>query len=126
MKKRIIIYIIGALVLIGGITTAVYFYQSNKTSDNTVKTEQKETKKTNEITYKGKNGITALALLKQNAEIITRGEGEAAFVTVINGVAANPKNQFWAFNVNGKAATVGAGSYVTKDSETITWKLSSF
>lgn len=131
MRKRTIIYIIGALVLVGVIATAGYYYQSNVNSNKAEQSKQQALDKTsatkkNGITYKGKDGVTALELLEQNAKIVASGTGKNAFVTSINGTAANPKNQYWSFNVNGVAAVVGAGSYVTKKSDIITWKLASF
>lgn len=127
MKKRILIYIVIALVVIGAIASSVYYFQNQKNNTSS-KAQTKDTvvPVSKDVTYKGKAGITALALLEQNAKIVTSGTGENAFVTTINDVMANPKNQYWQFSVNGKSATVGAGSYVTQDSDTITWKLASF
>ena len=130
MKKQTIISIlIGVLLFIGLTAGAAYWYQSSH--KKTVVTEQVQTNssKTNDnktITYKGVAGSTALALLQKAATIKTSGTGENAFVTTINGVTADSKSQYWSFDVNGEAATVGAGSYITKDSDTITWKLISF
>ena len=129
MKKRTIIYVIGILLLIGAITTAFYIYQSNNTSANNVEQSQQEvlgtTNSKGDFTYKGKDGVTALALLQQAAKTGLTGTGENAYVTTINGVTAS-KNQFWELFVNDKSSLVGAGSYTTKNSDTITWKLSSF
>jgi len=124
MKKRIIIYVISAIMTIGIIGTALYFYQAN--IDSKLQQDKSIPVASKQITYDGKEGVTALALLKQKAKIVTSGTGEGAFVTSINGLAAKEKNQYWAFNVNGEPAVVGAGSYVTKNSDVITWKLSSF
>lgn len=129
MKKWTIIYITIAVVAIGTISLAAYYcYQTqiNKNTTNNVEIKDEKNSANNEISYKGKTNTTALSLLEKNAEIKTSGSGKNAFVTTINGVTANPKNQYWAFYINGKSATVGAGSYITKDSDTIIWKLSSF
>lgn len=128
MKKRIIIATISALLLIGLISTAVYFNQASIAATKAKQTQQEAAKEVENktITYQGKEGVTALALLQQAAKVETSGSGEMAFVTTINGVTANSKKEFWAFNINGIAATVGAGSYVTKNSDTIVWTLSSF
>ncbi len=127
MKKRTIIYIIVALLAIGTVATSVYYFQTNN-KITTTKTQPKKTvtPTSKDVIYNGKVGETALVLLEKNASIVTSGTGEMTFVTTINGVTANPKNQYWSFNVNGKAASVGAGSYITNDSDTITWKLTSF
>ncbi|HZJ34473.1 MAG TPA: DUF4430 domain-containing protein [Candidatus Angelobacter sp.] len=125
MKKRIVILIISALLIIGAIVAAVYLIQSDRVSKNAEQSEQEilGTNDSKQITYQGKEGVTALVLLKQIAEIETDGSG---LITSIDGVAANPKNQYWEFFINDKSASEGAGSYITKDSNTINWKLSSF
>ena len=80
-----------------------------------------------EFSYDGEDGSTALDLLLEadpSAEV--SGEGENAFVTAIDGVAADPDSEFWALYVNGEMATVGAGSLDTTDEDEITWKLETF
>lgn len=129
MKKWAIIYITIAVVAIGAISGAAYYcYQTqiDKNTTNNIEIKDEKNYVKNEISYEGKANTTALSLLEKNAEIKTSGSGKNVFVTTINGITANPKNQYWAFYINGKSATIGAGSYVTKDSDTITWKLSSF
>ena len=128
MKKRNIIYVIIVLVVVGLIAASVYIYQSNNTPKKASQAQQEilNTPNNKEITYKGKDGITALALLGQKVKVETSGTGEMSYVTTINGVVANSKKEYWAFSVNGKPAVVGAGSYITKSSDLITWKLSSF
>jgi len=78
-------------------------------------------------TYIGQNGKNALELLKTtypNTTTKTSGSlGEQ--VMSINGIEAK-SNEYWEFLVNGAAASVGAGAYVTKSTDTITWKLTSF
>jgi hypothetical protein len=49
-----------------------------------------------------------------------------AFVTAIQGRAADPESEFWALYVDGEQAQVGAGALVTEDGQTITWKLETF
>jgi hypothetical protein len=44
-------------------------------------------------------------------------------VTSINGVEADGTKQFWAFYVNDKLAQEGAGTYKTKDSDKIEWRV---
>jgi hypothetical protein len=76
-----------------------------------------------EISYRGQNGKTALDLLKGHYPVKSQHfNGVGDFVTSINNVVA-PQNYFWAFEVNGKLSTVGAGQYVTKNTDTLTWKL---
>jgi hypothetical protein len=117
-------------LVIGVAVIGIYLSQTPTISLETNQTNQQtlgiNTDK-QEVTYSGSDGITALALLEKTATIKMSGSGEMAFVTEINGITPDSsKNQFWAFEVNGQSATVGAGSYITKASDTITWKLSSY
>lgn len=127
MKKRIIIIVASVLVIaglsVGGVMWANGANSTSKASQTTTTTQQPTTS----ITYKGQAGVTALALLQQAAKVDMTGTGDMAYVNSINGTTADStKKQYWEFDVNGAAATVGAGSYVTKDGDTITWKLSSY
>ena len=124
MKKRTIIYIISTLIIIGIIGTAYYYLQPTKTAQSDQKVQVETVNK--DITYKGNDGETALDLLEKNAKIVTSGSGDMAFVATINGVTADPNSEYWQFSVDGKSASVGAGSYVTKNAETISWKLVKF
>lgn len=78
--------------------------------------------------YEGRTGATALELLLEadpSAEVT--GEGENAFVTAINGRAADDsKNEFWSLSVDGELAQVGAGSLETEDGQEITWTIDTF
>jgi hypothetical protein len=77
------------------------------------------------ISYHGADDMTALAELQKSYHVQTKTySGLGQEVTGINGVLANSKH-YWAFYVNGKMAQVGADTYVTKKSDTITWKLDS-
>lgn len=70
---------------------------------------------------------TALDLTKEKANTKTKGEGENAYVTEINGITAqDSKKEYWAFYVNGKMAEVGAGSYKLKNGDRIEWKLATY
>jgi hypothetical protein len=80
-----------------------------------------------EFSYEGRAGTTALdLLLEADPSAQVTGEGENAFVTAVDGVAADPDSEFWALYVNGEMATVGAGSLETEDGDEITWKLETF
>ncbi|MCO7272136.1 DUF4430 domain-containing protein [Cellulosimicrobium cellulans] len=80
-----------------------------------------------ELSYEGRAGTTALdLLLEADPSAQVTGEGGNAFVTAIDGVAADPDSEFWALYVNGEMATVGAGSLETEDGDEITWKLETF
>lgn len=72
-------------------------------------------------------GNTALDLTEAVAQVQTKGQGEQAFVTAINGyVAKTNKKEFWAFYVNGKQAEVGAGTYKPQSGDAIMWKIENY
>ena len=72
-------------------------------------------------------GKTALVATEVKVKIEKTGEGENVFVTVIEGRAADPKKrEFWEFLVNGKSASVGAGSYIIQNGDQIEWKISNW
>lgn len=121
-QKSKIIAAFGAIVVIGAALVGVSVANDNaKQSAQTVQTEQK--KQTDDITYRGEEGKTALAILKSSYSVDTKTfDGIGEMVTGINGVTPDSKH-FWAFYVNDKQAEVGAGQYQTKDEDTITWKL---
>jgi hypothetical protein len=76
-----------------------------------------------EVSYEGVAGKNALALLKASHATETKTyKGLGELVTSIDGVKVDSKH-FWSFYVNGKPATVGAGSYTTKSGDKIVWKL---
>lgn len=75
-----------------------------------------------QISYSGKNGTNAFVLLEQHAKVGYKHYSFGNFVTSIDGVVGNgPK--YWTLYVNGKESTVGASDVITKNSDTITWKL---
>ncbi len=75
------------------------------------------------IKYNGQEGKNALELLKAKYTVETKSYGSAGeFVESINGVKPDTKH-FWKFFINGKSASVGAGSYVTKNADVLEWKL---
>lgn len=76
------------------------------------------------VEYKGENGKTALELLKVNypGKVETKSTSFGEFVSAINGITPDD-NHFWSFYVNGQLSNEGAGTYKTKDTDTITWKL---
>lgn len=78
--------------------------------------------KVTELSYKGQEGRDALALLRQHAKVATKHYSFGDQVVSINGTeGSGPK--YWTFYINGKMAEVGANSYITKNSDTLTWKL---
>lgn len=127
MKKQVTTYIGIGLLLIGLTAGGFYIYQSNnQKNEPTLNTAQTTTPdstwENNILTYSGKDGITAEDLIKQVAKVT---KDQYGMIASINDVAPN-NTQYWQFNVNGASSNEGAGTYVTKDTDTITWKLSSF
>lgn len=77
---------------------------------------------TTQLSYQGQDGKNALELLKSHAKVETKHFSFGDQVMSINGTAGNgPK--YWTLYVNGQESTVGAGAYVTKNSDDIMWKL---
>ena len=77
---------------------------------------------TQDITYQGVEGKNALELLKASHQVESTTSDFGEFIVAIDG--QRPDNQhFWAFYVNGQLAQEGAGTYQTKPTETIVWRL---
>jgi hypothetical protein len=85
-------------------------------------TEQKEQEQVTHITYEGEEGKNALDLLKENADAETKDSSYGPYVDSIGGVKGGTDGKYWTFYINGEAATVGAGAYITKEGDTIEWK----
>jgi len=86
-----------------------------------------KTKKPSASTALVKPGTTALELLEKTTAVKMKGEGTTAYVTDINGITANTsKKEYWAFSINGKLASVGAGSYQLKDKDIIRWEIKNY
>jgi hypothetical protein len=75
-----------------------------------------------DISYKGQTGKTALELLEAKYPTKTKSTSYGDMVIAINNIAPDAKH-FWAFYINGQFANVGAGSYQTKNGDTLSWKL---
>lgn len=115
-----------AFVVLVIIAAGVFVWKVADNNNNQNQQNQSQTKVQNAsspVSYEGVQGQTALTLLKAKYDVQTKtykGLGEQ--VISIDGVKPDSKH-FWAFYVNGKLAAVGAGSYKTKSTDTITWKL---
>lgn len=79
---------------------------------------------TRAFSYQGLEHCDALSILKIYRTVETKdfGAGLGEFVETIDGIES-ASDEFWAFYVNGESSTVGASSYITKDSDLIEWKL---
>lgn len=72
-------------------------------------------------------GKSALIATEATVKVTASGQGENAFVTAINGVAADPKKrEFWELDANGTETQVGAGSYIIQNNDLIEWRLNTF
>ena len=49
-----------------------------------------------------------------------------AFITEINGYSTEGKKEFWAFYINDKLSTVGAGNYQLRNGDKIEWKIEKY
>ena len=113
------ILILPVLILVFGAGVAIW---SHGVNPNQVHVVQNTKSQTTEISYKGENGKDALTLLKRYATVKTKHYSFGDLVTAIDGTAGNgPK--YWTFYINGQEASVGAGAYITKNSDILDWKL---
>lgn len=110
-RTKIFVWILVLVILVGG---GIYAYRYQKTHSSQ--------QQGSGISYKGQNGKTALDLLKSNYKVETQSFTGGEFVKSINGQTPD-NNHFWAFYVNGQEATIGASQYVTKDGDTVEWKM---
>lgn len=81
-------------------------------------------KEINNFIYKGRNNKDALTLLKEETEV---KQDDSGMVSSINGRAADSnKREFWSFYINGQMAQVGPADYITKDEDSIEWKIETY
>ena len=111
------IYVLGVLVLAFGLYLIVPDRNLCNPTNEIAQLEQKC-----EISYQGVEGQNALELLKSNHKVETQSFSFGEMVQSIDGVAS-PATHFWAFEINGALAEVGAGDYQTKNDDTLSWKL---
>ncbi len=108
--------VLSAIILAFGLWLIIPDRSADTTSTATTQTQ------TGEITYNGVEGTDALTLLKASHRVETQTSSFGEYVQSIDGVAAD-STHFWGFYVNDKLADVGAGAYITKATDRITWKL---
>jgi hypothetical protein len=145
VNKRIIYGIVGLLIVAGFVGGGVIVLQQRQPAKTAVQTTPTPSPAptapvgtisqassgaalVHTLTYKGEDGKTALDLLKQHDPTAqTKGEGTNAYVTAIGGYTANAdKHEYWEMFVNGQSSSVGAGSYTTKSTDTIEWKIATY
>jgi hypothetical protein len=118
---KFLVAIMAAAAVVGG---GVYCRaaMSSKPVVAGASTIQARPTRTDNIHYKGQDGRSALALLKQKAAVQTKQSQYGEYVVSINANDGGGK-KYWLFYVNGQEATVGAGAYITKSSDAIEWRL---
>ncbi|MCX6710034.1 MAG: DUF4430 domain-containing protein [Candidatus Woesearchaeota archaeon] len=69
------------------------------------------------------NNVTAMKMLSQHHQVnITTHASYGAFISCIDSVCGEG-GLFWAFYVNNKSSSVGAGSYMVNDGDSIEFRL---
>jgi hypothetical protein len=123
MNKRTVRFIFGSFVLcIVGFSVSSWLQSGSAPGVNpppvSVQTQS------NTFSYSGVTGKDALALLQEKTNVV---QDKAGLVIAINGRKAdNAKKEYWAFYVQGKMAQIGPKEYVTKDGDTIEWKIEKY
>lgn len=113
---------LGALVVAVGIGVAVLMNQPVPPAAPAVVAEKK-VPQSSVISYEGKKGQTALAQLKKaTGGVVTKASSYGEYVDTIGDLKGGKDGKYWTFYVDGKMASVGAGSYVSKGGEKIQWK----
>ena len=129
MTKKVInkkTIILAAILLV--IAVAVVFFvftpAISKTNVTSKSTSTKNESLKNIFSYKGEKGKNALELLKKYATVKQDNTG---MVISINGRQVNKgKHEYWEFFVNGKSANVGPADYMTKNTDTLMWKIATY
>ena len=78
------------------------------------------------VEYAGVGGETALETLQELTDVDVRITELGEFVTGIAQRSATGGNQYWVFFVNDQAVRIGAGNYVAKPGDRITWLLKTY
>lgn len=75
-----------------------------------------------EVSYQGIGGQNALQILEATHKVDLKHYSFGDMVQGIDGTTPDSAHT-WSFYVNGKLADTGAGSYITKSTDTISWKV---
>lgn len=118
LTKNKLIALVAAILIVGG-GVGIWSHRQNPYH---VQVSTNSQHQTTNIKYDGQSGVDALTLLKKHADVKTKHYSFGDLVASINGTPGNgPK--YWIFYVNGKESLVGAGSYITKSSDKLEWRL---
>lgn len=126
MNKKLLGYAVLIIVIVGG-----GFIWARNTNNGSATTNESATNQSAEanaeakqvIYYEGVEGQTALALLQSTHSVELKHYDFGDMVVSIDGRAATDGVNFWEFLVNGLQTTEGAGTYMTKAGEQISWQL---
>ena len=76
--------------------------------------------------FVGKTALEATQTVL-DGQIVTKGTGTNAFITSLEGRAADSaKHEFWELDVNGAQTQVGAGSYIIQSGDQVVWKIGNY
>lgn len=124
MKKQVIILSVLILLLLGIIIISPSIIKKENSGVQISPTIIVVSEANKKFTHKGKEGIDALSLLREETTIKQDNSG---LVISINGREADSLNrEYWSFYVNGKMASVGPADYITKDADFIEWKIETY
>lgn len=113
--------ILAAVIVVAAAGGSTWAYVANSPSHK-VHAVTNAQHQTTQLSYQGQNGVNALDLLKEHATVKTKHYSFGDLVTSIDGTAASG-SKYWTLYVNGKMSNVGASAYVTKNGDTIMWRL---
>jgi hypothetical protein len=130
--KRLETILIAVIILVLGVAYGVLSSKVDapNTSNDSLQpvvsqqaTSQQQVPDSSSVRYSGQEGRTALDLLKANYRVETQSFGDMGeFVKAIDGVEPD-STHFWSFYLNGSQSQVGAGTYFTKSTDIIEWRL---
>jgi hypothetical protein len=121
ISKKAIISVTAALIVAGFGTAALLSRTPIESAAAT--TSQVKKVQSDNVSYVGQKGVTALAQLKDVAEgVVTKSSSYGDYVNAIGERTSGSDGKYWTFYVDGKLASVGAGAYTAKGGEKIEWK----
>ncbi|HEY6736415.1 MAG TPA: DUF4430 domain-containing protein [Candidatus Saccharimonadia bacterium] len=83
--------------------------------------------KPSSVSFKGQDGQSALALLKQRAVVTMQGTGPAAYVASVNGYrAAETQHEYWALYLNGQLSETSPSAVITHDDDQLEWRIARY
>lgn len=80
----------------------------------------------NKQTFSASSSDSVLDLLKRTQTVTTKDYDFGTLVESINGVTNGTDSKYWLYQINGKAADVGASQYKLQDKDIITWEFKAY